>query len=140
MATRSSIGIELENGNVLSIYCHWDGYPSGNGKILHDHYTDRNKVIELINLGNISYLEREVNPPEGSEHSFNYPFPNVTVSYHRDRDEEYKGPEKFETSEIFSENFGQSWAYLFNNSNQWMVTRGSGKYVSVISLLETDTD
>ena len=40
MATRSRIAIEKENGTVESIYCHWDGYPENNGRILVENYTD----------------------------------------------------------------------------------------------------
>ena len=29
MATRSRIAIELSDGTVKSVYCHWDGYPDG---------------------------------------------------------------------------------------------------------------
>lgn len=31
MSTRSSIAIELEDGSVKSVYCHYDGYPQGVG-------------------------------------------------------------------------------------------------------------
>ena len=31
MSTRSRIGLQLANGSVLSVYCHWDGYPEFNG-------------------------------------------------------------------------------------------------------------
>ena len=34
MSTRSNIAIKRKNGTVESIYCHWDGYLSYNGKIL----------------------------------------------------------------------------------------------------------
>ena len=54
MATRSRIGIENEDGTVSSVYCHWDGYPSGNGRTLVEYYSDREKVKELIALGSIS--------------------------------------------------------------------------------------
>lgn len=140
MATRSSIGMELENGEVLAIYCHWDGYPSHNGKILYQNYSDRNKVIELINLGDISILEREVNPPKFSEHSFGYPFPNVTVSYHRDRGEKYKQPEKYPSVESFSQNFGQSWAYLFDRNGQWLATRSPGNFSPLNIFLDQEED
>lgn len=56
MATRSNIGIKLDNGSIEMIYCHWDGYLSYNGKILLEHYNTTEKVNELIKLGNISTL------------------------------------------------------------------------------------
>jgi hypothetical protein len=56
MATRSVIAY-LENNEVYhTIYCHWDGYPSNNGRILKDHYNTEDKVRELIEQGDLSSL------------------------------------------------------------------------------------
>jgi len=54
MATRSRIGIELSNGDVLSAYHHWDGYPQWLGKTLREHYNTTEKVSELIDGGDMS--------------------------------------------------------------------------------------
>ena len=54
MATRSRIGIELSNGDVLSVYHHWDGYPEWLGKTLCEHYNTTEKVSELIDGGDMS--------------------------------------------------------------------------------------
>jgi len=54
MSTRSRIGILNDDGSVYSIYCHYDGYTCGVGKCLAAHYTDPEKVRELIELGDIS--------------------------------------------------------------------------------------
>ena len=54
MATRARIGLELKNGNILSVYHHWDGYPSWLGRILTTHYNTRAKVAELIDGGDMS--------------------------------------------------------------------------------------
>jgi hypothetical protein len=56
MSTRSRIGILNDDRSVTSIYCHFDGYPSGVGAILVAHYHDTVKVRELISLGDISSL------------------------------------------------------------------------------------
>ena len=56
MATRSRIGIELSDGSVLSVYCHWDGYPEFNGVKLVEHFNSRDAVTELIDGGDISAL------------------------------------------------------------------------------------
>jgi len=56
MGTRSRIGIELSDGSVLSSYCHWDGYPEYNGKMLVTHYQNREDVQELIDGGSMSSL------------------------------------------------------------------------------------
>jgi hypothetical protein len=31
MATRGRIGLQLANGSILSVYSHWDNYPTFNG-------------------------------------------------------------------------------------------------------------
>ena len=66
MATRSRIAIETTDtsGNkvIKSIYCHFDGYPSGVGKTLMENYQAREKVEALISLGDISFIKEEVTP------------------------------------------------------------------------------
>jgi hypothetical protein len=56
MATRSRIGIMNTDGTIESVYCHFDGYLTGVGRILYEHYKDEDKVRELINLGDMSSL------------------------------------------------------------------------------------
>jgi len=56
MATRSRIGIQLANGSILSVYCHWDGYPEFNGVKLVEHFNSYEKAAELIDGGDISAL------------------------------------------------------------------------------------
>lgn len=77
MATRSNIGIigkTDEDGirSVRYIYCHFDGYPDGVGSTLKNHYTDIDKIEELIEGGDISSLEETLED---------------TVFYRRDRGE-----------------------------------------------------
>ena len=54
MATRSRIGIELNDGSILSAYHHWDGYPQWLGRILNTHYNTKEKVADLIDGGDMS--------------------------------------------------------------------------------------
>jgi hypothetical protein len=56
MSTRGRIGIELSDGSILSIYSHFDGYPEFNGVKLVEHFNTKEKVQELIDLGDISCL------------------------------------------------------------------------------------
>lgn len=60
MATRSCIGTQLKDGSIVSIYCHWDGYPEYNGRMLRDHFDTADKVRELIDGGNVSALYTNV--------------------------------------------------------------------------------
>ena len=56
MGTRSRIGIQLADDSILSIYCHYDGYPEFNGVKLVEHFNTREKVSSLIDGGDISSL------------------------------------------------------------------------------------
>jgi hypothetical protein len=56
MATRSRIGLQYDCGGIVSVYCHWDGYPEFNGKKLKEHFNTRDKVEELLDGGDMSSL------------------------------------------------------------------------------------
>ena len=60
MATRSTITAKFSNGQYGSIYCHWDGYLSNNGKILLENYQDQIKIEQLISLGYLSSLAETI--------------------------------------------------------------------------------
>jgi len=60
MATRSRIAIQNKDGTLWSVYCHWDGAPDYNGRILVDFYTNEEIVKFLINQGDLSSLEAKV--------------------------------------------------------------------------------
>jgi hypothetical protein len=87
MSTHCTIAMKREDGAYISIYCHSDGYPKHTGKILFEHYSDPARVQSLIDLGDISFLAPEIDPPAGVKHSFQERVPGVTVAYHRDRGE-----------------------------------------------------
>lgn len=114
MSTRSLIAIK--SGDVFkSIYCHYDGYPSGVGKVLNQHYTDVDKINKLIALGSISILGEHVETDQ--PHSFDRPVAGVTVAYHRDRLEEFDPPEtNFSTAQLkaHGEHVGVDYIYWFD--------------------------
>lgn len=56
MSTRSLIGIQLNKDTVEYAYCHWDGYPDNNGRILMESYRDIAKIKSLIEKGSFSSL------------------------------------------------------------------------------------
>ena len=81
MATRSVIakieakGIGGADDTILAIYCHNDGYLSNNGKILDQHYANKDDVNELLAGGDISSLKDTI---------------ENTIFYARDRGEDNK--------------------------------------------------
>ena len=117
MATRSRIGIENENGTISSIYCHFDGYPDGVGATLEEHYSNKQKLRMLINLGDISILGEQVSTMD--EHSFNNRKEGVTVAYHRDRGEEKREARVDKSLKTFyvSEKYG----YVYTKDEKWVM-------------------
>ncbi len=85
MGTRSLIGV-MHGDNCKYVYCHWDGYLEHNGKILQEHY-DSAKANHLVALGDISSLRKNVQVPDGVEHTFEKPADDITIFYGRDRGE-----------------------------------------------------
>lgn len=133
MGTRSAIGIKNSDGSVTAIYCHWDGYPSHNGRILQDHYSDLGKVYELLALGDLSSLAEEI----GSKHPFEtYDIPEKVreawktwcTAYGRDRGETGIESRDFVSLADYFNRFGggAEYFYLFDNG-VWMVQPSYGK-------------
>ena len=54
MSTNARIGLGLADGSVISVYHHWDGYPEWLGRILKQEYNTKEKIVELIDGGNMS--------------------------------------------------------------------------------------
>lgn len=77
MYTHCRIGIVHENGSVSSIVCQSYGYPSDVGKTLLGHYWDTEKVLDLINLGNICVLGENLDGNGLTD-------TKSTIAYHRD--------------------------------------------------------
>lgn len=73
MGTRSTIALERADGTIIQVYCHWDGYLSGVGAELYNHYNTPEKLEELLLLGDMSTLAKDL---------------ENTIFYHRDRGED----------------------------------------------------
>lgn len=66
MSTHAAIIAKLD-GTWKGIYVHFDGYLSGVGRCLHDHYSDPQKVATLISQGDRSSIHAE--PDEGQAYT-----------------------------------------------------------------------
>ena len=123
MATRSRIAMEMEDKTVVSIYCHWDGYPSHNGQTLIDHYNTPEKVKALIALGSLSSLQERLEP--SGPHSFSNPEEGVTVAYHRDRGEDFSQQTHKPGLGFFKGDI-EEFGYLFTQEGEWLVAAAYG--------------
>ncbi len=91
MATTSTIAIEKEDGTIESITCNNDGYLNCVGFVLHQFYNTEEKVKELIALGKLSSLKKNIKPIQtnksfltNKKHSFYHPQELTTIALHRD--------------------------------------------------------
>lgn len=50
----------VDNGNVLQIYCHYDGYLRGVGQDLLNDFNSYNEALKLILEGDCSYIEDRI--------------------------------------------------------------------------------
>lgn len=109
MSTRSFISMKNGDG-YTAVYCHYDGYPEGVGKQLKENFTTEETVTDLIDLGNISYIE------DGEP-----------CAYHRDRGEDYSrnAPKNYICIQELRSEAKHSWAeylYVFEDNN-WYVEK-----------------
>jgi len=133
MSTRSLIGVERQDGTISAIYCHMDGDPEHNGKILMEHYTDPEKIERLLALGNLSSLGEDIGEKRDPalRNSFgSFPFDGKTCTAYT-RDMEYDQQE--EAAYVYADRtaFGDDpfgdidWFYLFSGGH-WHV-KGHGR-------------
>ena len=110
MATRSRIGIQLADESILSVYCHYDGYPEFNGVKLQEHFNSRDAATELIDGGDISALWTNV----GWD---NETLPETGPLYYSSRGEDCPPRLDANLAEYLSD--GEEYAYQFANG-EWV--------------------
>jgi hypothetical protein len=103
MGTSSNIAYQKPNGKVVVMYCHYDGHPKYNGKILYNHYNHQKKAIALVDNGYQSGLKPTI--IESNETRVHKHLPDVYHSLHA-----------FMLNRVDDVN----WIYLFAN-NEWKV-------------------
>ena len=59
MSTRSRIALQLTEDSFVSVYHHWDGYPSWLGVTLKKKFNTREKIAELIDGGDLSSCDSD---------------------------------------------------------------------------------
>ena len=123
MGTRAAIGYKTPEGKIRAKYSHYDGYVAGCGKMLQDNYQQARKIAQMVELGDQSYMDKEIFPMPGSGHSFSTPEDGVTIFYGRDRGEDRVDAQEFDTVQEFVEYYagaGCEYFYL-HTSVGWIV-------------------
>ena len=132
MGTRSRIGIEMPDHTVVSVYCHWDGYPEGNGVTLVEHYQNRDDVKDLIDGGSMSCLRTrgswDIDSPLRDEKGEYIHDAAGHLMYQDDREpqplyhsERGDGEDPTHTTfdKFVSGNSNEEYAYLFDLNDNW---------------------
>lgn len=112
MATRGAIIKKNEDGSYEGIYAH--NVDNSTAATLKEFYGEEKRIARLIALGDISFL-RKFHAPTISSHSFNTPQKDVTVAYHRDR-QEPKNISRGISAEAVANSIGHNgYVFLFEN-------------------------
>lgn len=137
MSTRAYVGYLTKSGALKYIYAHSDGYPTGTGQILFDHY-DLEKTKELVKLGSASVIGKHLDPMGNSGHNFENRQAGVCVFYHRDRGEP-KVDTKASTMKVADLEMlleEVDYVYIIDQKGVWYVNEGNTKLVRLDSLPE----
>ena len=95
--------------SVVSVYHHWDGYPSWLGIHLRNNYTTKEQIEELLDGGDISCIS--------SDTDWELEKCELHIQYYNDRGEDTE-PLFDSTVEDYLDD-GEEYAYLFEN-NEWI--------------------
>ena len=115
MGTRSNIAYKKSTGEIVSMYCHYDGYPEYNGVVLETHYNTKEKARALVDNGYQSALKETVEKSnEGRVHEEP---PKTYRSFH---------------SFLMDINFDIEWVYLYTDAWYYaetsLISLPNGKY------------
>jgi len=144
MGTRSRIGLALGPDQIVSVYCHYDGYIQGNGRELVEHFNTKEKVEDLINGGDMSslytthmwesaplkqiimkkdddgkeYREVKYMTDEKNQWVYSPVKESPAPLYYSERGEDAP-PTMGDFDDFLSGNSGEEWCYLFTPGSGW---------------------
>ena len=115
MGTRSNIAYKKSTGEIVSMYCHYDGFPQINGVMLNKHYNTHAKARGLVDNGYQSALKETVK--ESNLDRVHEEPPKTYRSFH---------------SFLMDINFDIEWVYLYTDAWYYaetsLISLPNGKY------------
>ena len=107
MSTRSRIGYQLPDESILSVYCHYDGYPEFNGRHLVTRYNTRDEARALVDGGDMSCVyDSDDNP---------------NPVFYTQRGERLEEPRLDMNDDSFlSKAYGEEYHYVYTLDNEWV--------------------
>ncbi len=131
MATRARVALQLKEDKIIGSYQHWDGYPSGLGYNLIDHWYKADKVEKAIMLGDASkwgqFIGEKIDFNDTQADSYAY----QNVYYGRDRGEKNCHHQVYTSEQAYLKNgfkSGEDYIYLAKNTGQNQLTWFYAKY------------
>ena len=109
MATRARIGLRLAEDAILSVYHHWDGYPTWLGVHLRQNYRTKDKIAELLDGGDISCIDSDTDWSLNKVENH--------VQYYNDRGEKTEPRLDLNDGDFFDNN--EEYAYIFDDG-EWL--------------------
>lgn len=122
MGTHATIALEYADNTVGQIYVHWDGYLEYAGKILLTHYQDPFKVQQMMNLGNMTHLGREISSTNPSAHTWSEDSPCVFYTHIEDESDENAAHNFLNFEEYVQEHHYQEFEYILRRDGIWYVS------------------
>jgi hypothetical protein len=128
MATRSSIAYVNSNNQLVSVYCHWDGYLEHNGRILSEHYNTQSQVEALVSMGSMSSLGASIGKKidfDSQIDSLPSDVPEQSKFHCRDRGEQLQ-IDIFETAEEMVDSYdrmGCEYFYIYGTDGEWYYSK-----------------
>jgi len=111
MSTNSVVGYMREDGSIVSSYVHYDGYETGVGMTLLEHYSTDERALAVSTAGYFSSLGEDMEASLGE-------------SVHTEKSDEFDGIIEF--GEWLLENSHLEFGYLWTEG-KWMVSSWSTK-------------
>ena len=132
MATRSRIGLQLKDGNILSVYHHWDGYPEWLGVTLKAKFNTFEKVAELIDGGDMSSCDSN-DDWDMKELGHTAPL------YYNDRGEKTEPRLDLNFDDyVNNANACEEYVYVFTTDNKWECYEISHQYDDDYNIVDTN--
>jgi hypothetical protein len=136
MATRSTIALEFADGTVQQVYCHSDGYLAWNGAYLLKHYMDPFKVRDLIDLGDLSVLGKDIGTKINFEDRMEYVDGEMAQcrAYGRDRGDHGTSANKFKDFDDYANNHQyEEYEYILRTDGRWYVSHWNNTAYEVLT-------
>jgi hypothetical protein len=133
MGTSSTIAKKNTDGSIRYIYCHWDGYIKGVGDVLFNNYKTEEKIDQLLNLGDLSFLgEDAVSDPLHWNYSKREEANQRACCSYRDRGDTAVDASTCDDVKEFARYMHTDFVYLWDG--QWTVYQ-DGVWVPLSTLL-----